>query len=1648
MMMYKLEKDISLYKNQFEDLVLNIFQRHLMERLSMDLDGLLFRIKYMVKNDKDLTKLPEMKNQFISKALELRSIFGEIMYNFLVELVGFGDNFSKDDIEDLMAQDVKMDNVHVRFKMLLLSENKNYLDYVDASIEDGKVFNMFPDKFFRYYVDSYNDGIAKAYPELFESRQQDSIGTGHDSEVFVHSMTLQTTEDCNLNCFPAGTKILMEDFSHKNIEDIELGDTVLGFEEFNEFQHQRSLISTIVTQLFHHDESCYKISHPSFKEDLYVTPEHPMLTARGDWIHVRDLRPSDGLLMTTFDPDDYYHTNVDHINYVKGYFIAGWLGDGCVMKRTQKDGYRRYFMRFVVKDIDMTERMKRFSETLGFNFTTNTFKMSHKDGCYRDTLYSGKRDEYERWVKLCEETFSDKQALKDPDFLMGFMAGFYDAEGGIWGACIRIHNSDNKLLRIVEAGLNFLKIKWDYDKPHQPANKIVYTLRILGGSPDVLKFLKSTRPAIKRKGSVNLVGKSLFQRIDGYTIEYAKYAKTVYNFETTEHTYIANRLLVHNCSYCYMFNKSDMRMTFDIAKKFIDELLADRYGYINRYNSPALILEFIGGEPLLEITLTRKIYEYFLDRTYELEHPWFNLHRLSICSNGLQYFDEEVQSFFRDYAGSISFNISIDGNKELHDSCRIQPSGEGSYDIDMIALNHFNRHHTPERNSKMTLAPDNMRYLFDSVKSFIENGMMTINLNCIFEEGWNQETALLEYNELKKVADYILENDLENLYIAIFNERQEDTSEKSYDGNFCFKDGTQVLAIDGHRNIEDLNINTLLYTASGSIHKIVNISQRKSRSNMKIHTSGTFPIECTRDHKIFARKMIQEKGETYYEKPEFYEASELVEGDSIALPILDLSQNKKNWINNNIAYALGVYLLCGTISMNRIVVPVDPDNKVDVREHFQRAGLNITTDRPDRVEIYRQKSELNDNFFKLCLRAGIRPNVKSVPQILFESKKDIIQAMINGYFQAGGFQVAEGKNHEGLLKISIISRHLANDLLILLRSVNQYPICTMSQKPITIDVDGSKMSFDESYGISYNPINSYLKDHYEIDQDHYVAWVGIRSIAFVNDEWEVFCPTVMPINEGEKEEHTIIANNAAVNQCFRGDMQVLTINGSKNIRDLHVGELLYTASGSIHKVTRMTKRFNESNRKVTAAGIFPIHCTDDHKVFAKKFLYMGWKGVLHYSDPGFYPISELKKGDRMALPILQLPEKQVEKWLTEELAYAFGVYLADGHGYTDSIVITPGYDDDKSYMNMLRGSGLTISVSEMRTSMRYDIHKNSSEANRKFIELCLMSGVTSWTKHIPETIFNSPKNIVQKVLDGYLETDGWQVPEDKHIAGMIKVNTVSQHLASDILVLLRAVGEYPTCYLNNRAGTMIIEGRTVNVRDRYEIYYNPTRPNGNNMFKNDDQYSLMWTGIRDIQNDENYDVYCPTVSPLTNDLKEEHSIIVNGLGAQNCGGTGAMLSLRPNGQFYPCIRYMPSSVGDNVDDLCIGTVQDGMVGREENSEVLKLLDSVTRRSQSNDICYKCPIGNDCAHCSAMSQTVYGTPNKKGSFICIQMIAEALANVYYWNRLLIHKPHYDLPVRKNNVPDEWSLLVVDEVELENLKLLECMAMIKKIEYSGT
>ena len=238
-------------------------------------------------------------------------------------------------------------------------------------------------------------------------------------------------------------------------------------------------------------------------------------------------------------------------------------------------------------------------------------------------------------------------------------------------------------------------------------------------------------------------------------------------------------------------------MSFEIAKQFIDLLLADDNNtaqYLDSKNTTAAIIEFIGGEPFLQIELIDKISNYFIKTCIEQNHPWQYNFIFDICSNGTLYFNPEVQKYLKKYANHVSLSISIDGNQQLHDSCRVYANGEGSYEQAISAVIDYRKHFQRNIGSKMTLSPDNINFTYEAITNLIELNYQSIFVNCIFEKGWNINHAKILYQELKKLIYYILINNI-NIYISIFEENYFHPKLISDIENWCGGNG-KMIALD------------------------------------------------------------------------------------------------------------------------------------------------------------------------------------------------------------------------------------------------------------------------------------------------------------------------------------------------------------------------------------------------------------------------------------------------------------------------------------------------------------------------------------------------------------------------------------------------------------------------------------------------------------------------------------------------------------------------------------------------------------------------------------------------------------------------------------------------------------------------------------
>ena len=149
-----------------------------------------------------------------------------------------------------------------------------------------------------------------------------------------------------------------------------------------------------------------------------------------------------------------------------------------------------------------------------------------------------------------------------------------------------------------------------------------------------------------------------------------------------------------------------------------------------------------------------------------------------------------------------------------------------------------------------------------------------------------------------------------------------------------------------------------------------------------------------------------------------------------------------------------------------------------------------------------------------------------------------------------------------------------------------------------------------------------------------------------------------------------------------------------------------------------------------------------------------------------------------------------------------------------------------------------------------------------------------------------------------------------------------------------------------------------------------------------------------------------------------------------CGGTGSMLAFDYLGNAYPCLRYMETSANKNQDLFIIGDLNNGLNQIKEHKNRVECLRCVTRRSQTTDECFYCPIAMGCSWCSAYNYEEFGTVDKRATYNCDMHKARSLANVYYWR-----KKGIDFPL---NCPKDWAIEIIGEEEYNKLKKMELNA----------
>lgn len=197
-----------------------------------------------------------------------------------------------------------------------------------------------------------------------------------------------------------------------------------------------------------------------------------------------------------------------------------------------------------------------------------------------------------------------------------------------------------------------------------------------------------------------------------------------------------------DCIYCYQNHDGDNRMSYETACKSIDWIFANIPDDMN-----GVEITFIGGEPLIEFELIKRVYEY-THKKYTNESFIFYA-----TTNGA-LLNDEMMTWFIEHKSTFVLGLSLDGLPLTHDHNR-----SNSYDI--IDIDFF-KNTWPDQGVKMTISEYSLKNFADNVIHIHNLGFREIDGVNLFEGefDWSDEKYVRNIiPELKKLVNFYVEND-------------------------------------------------------------------------------------------------------------------------------------------------------------------------------------------------------------------------------------------------------------------------------------------------------------------------------------------------------------------------------------------------------------------------------------------------------------------------------------------------------------------------------------------------------------------------------------------------------------------------------------------------------------------------------------------------------------------------------------------------------------------------------------------------------------------------------------------------------------------------------------------------------------------------
>ena len=295
--------------------------------------------------------------------------------------------------------------------------------------------------------------------------------------------------------------------------------------------------------------------------------------------------------------------------------------------------------------------------------------------------------------------------------------------------------------------------------------------------------------------------------------------------------------------------------------------------------------------------------------------------------------------------------------------------------------------------------------------------------------------------------------------------------------------------------------------------------------------------------------------------------------------------------------------------------------------------------------------------------------------------------------------------------------------------------------------------------------------------------------------------------------------------CFCAGTLINTNHGMVPIENIQIGDEVLTHIGVYREVLNFMEHKAKGIYTIQVQGCYKTEVTGNHRFYvrdkARKWNNETRSYYMVYSEPYWKAVQDFNGNELILMP----KNNETENFhnLTDDEIWLIGRYVADGYlqMYQRKNRILPmmrtafciGKGKDKEFRKHI--NGFTFHADTSKPSVTKYIITN----NRIFF-LCSQCGDISYEKHIPQWILNLPKDKLEIFLNGYMSGDGYQ----RKGGDVFKASSVSKILIYQINQCVNKIYNMSgSIMFTKRPKTTVIEGRTVNQRDDWQIQFSKSR---------------------------------------------------------------------------------------------------------------------------------------------------------------------------------------------------------------------------------